>query len=237
MSKVISFLILMLFVIGGCKKDKLDEVPSGIIRTVANPTLYPRIVSLFPAHQNAEIEYPELFSDAVQKNIILTDSSEVYVTFIAEDAKYRNSLGWYSYTKGNEPKTKTDLDLHLLFPNISAKGEGGELLQGDMLQVGNKKFPKNTVIGFFLVLDGWKDGTIDYGLETHYTDYILNTNGHQKHILFKEKNSGDIILGFEDLPDGDVDLDSDYNDILVTIQDNKDGYESIFIDTTKMTKL
>jgi hypothetical protein len=235
------FIILMgsALLWAGCKKDKssIDEVPSEIIRTVANPTLYPRIVELFPEKKDVSVSFPVLFNDTVQKRIVLTDSSRVYLTFIAEEAKYRNTVGWYSYMEGHEPQKEADVNLHVLFPNASGKDEGGQLVQGDRLQVGDKAFPKGTVIGFFLVVDGWKDGEINYNAETFYTDYSLNLGAQQHHVLFREINSGDIVLGFEDLPFDDVNSDKDYNDLLFTITDNNEGFEVINFDLTKMPKL
>jgi hypothetical protein len=230
------FLVITLFV--GCKKEKeevIAEVPEEIIRTELDPILYPQIAELFPDSKNALINYPQLFNDTIQKNIVLTEESEVYITFVAEKATYKNTVGWYSYTPGNAPKTTADVNIHLLFPNVSAKGEGGELIEGDMLQLGDKKFPKGTVIGFFLIVNGWKDGTIRYGNQTHYTDYCMNLGEKQQHVLFKEKDGKNIILGFEDMSYEAA--DKDYNDILFIISDNKNGFESIFFDLKKMLVL
>lgn len=222
-----------------CKKDKtpIDEVPAGIIRTTADPTLYPRIVELFPERKNVSVNYPALFSDTVQKKIVLTDSTKVYLTFIAEKAKFRNTVGWYSYMQGHEPQKEADVNLHVLFPNASGKDEGGELLQGDRLQVGDKAFPKGTVIGFFLIVDGWQDGEINYSAQTFYTDYSLNVGSEQHHVLFGDVNSGDIVLGFEDLPFDDVNSDKDYNDLLFTVTDNNEGFEPIYLDLKKLPRL
>jgi hypothetical protein len=227
-----------LFFVAGCHKDdekKVDEVPPDVIRTVANPILYPRIVELFPEYKHVNTLHPELFSDTVVKKIVLTGESEVYLTFIAEKAKYRNTVGWYSYPLGSEPASVSDVNIHLLFPNASAKDEGGELLQGDMLQLGETKFPKGTVIGFFLIIKGWQNGTIDYNGIANYTDFKLNAGGYQQHVLFKEKDSKDIVLGFEDMPF--LEADQDYNDILFKVSDNKDGYESIYFDLNHVPAL
>lgn len=231
------YLLVIVLSLFGCKKEKeekVEEIPQGIIRTVTNPTLYPRIVELFPNMQ-AEINFPFLFSDTVQKKIVLTGETEVFITFIAEKAVYKNTVGWYSYPLGSEPTSVKNVNIHLLFPNVSAKDEGGELEQGFMLQLGEKKFPKNTVIGFFLIIQGWQNGLINYNAETHYTDQNLNRGGHQQHILFKEKDSGDIVLGFEDLPYESG--DKDYNDLLFKVSDNKDGFKNIYFDLKRLPEL
>lgn len=233
------FFIVAIIVFTGCKKDEktIKEVPNEIIRVETCATLYDRINEISPETKLLEKKYPFLVSDTVQKKIILTRESEVFCTFIAEGAALKNTFGWYSYTEGNAPTNLNEANLHLIFPNVSEKGEGGELVKGDMIQLGEKPFPKGTVIGFYLIIQGWKDGIINYAGKTFYTDYALNENKSQQHVLFREKSCGDIVLGFEDLMLGSSNVDKDYNDIIVTISDNKDGYESISFDTAKIPNL
>ncbi len=235
MKKILYLFFGLLPVIISCEKDKekpIPEVPEEIIRTVANPILYPRVEQLFPTNQQATLTFPFLFSDTVQKRIVLTRESKVYLTFIAERAVYKNSVGWYSYKLGSEPKSVKDIEKHLLFPNVSAKGEGGELMQGDMLQLGDTTFTKNTVVGFFIILQGWQNGSIDWGKPTHYTDPFLNEGTKQQHVLFREKDSEDIVLGIEDTQFEIA--DKDFNDLIFKISDNKDNYKSISFDMNKV---
>lgn len=233
------YFIALILTFGSCKKDNekpIKEIPDEIIRTETCATLYSRIGDLFPEAVKIATSHPYLLSDTVQKKIILTEESEVYISFIAEKATYKNTVGWYSYTTSSQPKTLAEINVHLLFPNVSGKGEGGELVQGDMLQLGDKKFPKGTVIGFFLIVQGWQNGSINYNGITHFTDYFINQGGFQQHILFKEKNCGDIVIGFEDLPISQL-SDLDFNDILFTISDNKEGYQTISFDIDKLPNL
>lgn len=234
-------LIIMLcsiFILNGCIKDTdetISELPKELIRTKLDSTIYSDILKLFPNSINATNRYPLLFSDTIEKRIVLTEETEIFITYVAENANFRNTLGWYSYTPGKEPTSIKDINIHLLFPNISGKGEGGELNQGDMMQLGNVKFPKGTAIGFFLIVNGWQNGLINYKAQTHYTDYFLNPGGYQQHILFKLKDSKHIILGFEDLEyEGS---DKDYNDILLIVSDNKDNLETIFFELDNLAKL
>lgn len=235
MKNLYFLLILFLPIFITCKKEKsaIKEVPDEIIkRPDASPTLYDSIINLIPeggnmsAGDSANIRYPFLFCDTVMKEIITTDETEVYITFIAEGATYKNTVGWYSYLKSNPPTSVNDIKINVLFPNVSQKLDngGGELVRGDMLQVGSKPFPKGTVIGFFLIVNGWNatDQSIRYSNTTLYTDYGINEDKMQHSILFREKSNDDIILGFEDLPYGNKYLDKDYNDILLKISDNKD---------------
>lgn len=239
MRKELVILGMMIAALGSCRKDKektIKEVPDEVIRTQTCPTLFSRIEELFPDKKKAENLFPVLFTDTIQKQIIIEKETQVYATFIDEDALYKNSVGWYSYPENKPPKSIADLNIHILFPNASLKDEGGQLIQGDMLPLSDQKFSKGTVIGFFLIVQGWRNGTINYNAETHFTDYTLNNGGFQQHILFKEKNCGDIVLGFEDKSlTGET--DKDYNDILFTISDNKDGFETISFKSDKIPVL
>jgi hypothetical protein len=234
------FLILLcsLFILNGCIKEKdetISEIPKELIRTKLDSTIYLDILKHFPNSLNAPKTYPVLFSDTIEKKIVLSEETEVFVTYIAENAGYLNSLGWYSYTPGKEPASSKDLNINMLFPNLSGTDAGGKLDQGDMMQLGKTKFPKGTVIGFFLIVNGWQNGLINYNAQTHYTDHFLNKGGYQQHILFKMDKSNNIILGFEDMDFESS--DKDYNDILLIVSDNKDNYETIFFELNQLAIL
>lgn len=213
--------------LGGLKilSISIDEgVPEEIIPTKPCATLYSRIFTLFPESKNNYSKYPELFESQLSKSVVLKKESEVYITFVDEGAGWKNSLGYYTYNLSNPPKSIDDLEKHLLFPNVSQVNEGGGLNTGDMLQIGTGKFPANTVVGFFLIAQGWKNGLVDKGRYTHYTDIQFNIGGHQQHTLFIEKNCNDLVMTFEDIDMADKlsYSDFDYNDILFVISDNKD---------------
>jgi hypothetical protein len=194
-----------------------NGVPPEIIKTKPCATLYQRIIELFPEYVDNMSRYPALFSNDIQKVIKLTKESEVYVTFIEEGAGWKNAFGYYVYNEANPPQSIDQLQKHILFENVSKINDGGGLVSGDMVKVGTGKFPAGTVIGFYL-----KNGNVVDGIYTHHTDTYLNINSHQQHLLFKEKNCGDIVMTFEDI---DLDdhisyQDNDFNDIIFTISDS-----------------
>lgn len=213
--------------LGGLKilSISIDEgVPDDIIPTKPCATLYSRIQTIFKESTNNYLKYPELFESTLSKNIILKKESEVYITFVDEGAGWKNSLGYYTYDMTNPPKSIADLKKHILFPNVSQVNEGGGLKTGDMLQIGTGKFPANTVIGFYLIAQGWNNGKVTEGRYTHYTDFQFNTSKHQQHTLFIEKSCNDLVMTFEDIDYEDPLSynDKDFNDILFVISDNKD---------------
>jgi hypothetical protein len=197
-----------------------NGVPPDIIKTKPCSTLYSRIIELFPEGWNNKSRYPALFANNTLKVIKLTKETEVFVTFVEEEAGWKNSFGYYIYNEANPPQSVEGLQKSILFQNVSQIDEGGGLQTGDMLKVGNGKFPAGTVIGFYLVAQGWKNGNLVNGLYTHYTDTYLNTNSNQQHVLFKEKNCGDIVMAFEDISLTLGTSDNDFNDILFTISDS-----------------
>ncbi len=233
--KLILFAPLFLLLLFGCEKQKISELPANIyiLKPIANIVDSLKVIA--PESRNLFLKYPELFADGTQKNIVLTKESNVYVTFVDAATSAKNSLCWYSYTI-SQPLTKSsDINGNLLFPNITKVSAGGVLEPGYSLQLGNKKFPAGTIIGFFLVVNGWKNGTIDYSKMIHYTNYNFNAGGFQQHVLFKNTYSQSLILGFED---GSIannpNCDKDFNDVLFSVSDNQEGFEATSFDLTNI---
>jgi hypothetical protein len=212
-------LLFILFIVA-CNGDEPEsQVPENIIDTEPCPTLYARILELFP--ENILISQNALFSDTVQKRVELIEDSEVYVTYLAEGAGFRNSVAWYSYSIYSPPTAGSQLDLHVLFPDVSSD----VLTPGNRLKLQNEPFPAGTVIGFVLVINGWQ-GKVDYDKMKLYTDYAFNPNKRQQHILFEEKTCGELVLAFEDNISVSDDADADFNDIIFTVADNNNHQEN-----------
>lgn len=207
-------IVMAFFALTGCfDNDRVKEVPDEIIPTVPCPTLYGRIMQLFPERQLSEAE--ELFSDQAQKKVVVTKDTDLYITFIAEGAGYANTLGYYSYPVDSPPSKPSDVQLHVLFPNASDE----VLSSGNRLKIRDEKFTAGTVVGFYIIIAGWQRGVIEDDRQKFYTNYSWNPGARQQHILFEEKTCGDIVLAFEDLSNTE-NSDGDYNDLLFTVSDN-----------------
>lgn len=207
--------------LGGLKilSISIDEgVPPDIIPTEPCPTLLKEIRKMFPEGENAQRLHPDLFKQEVTLNVTTAEATNVYVTFVWEGAGWRNTFGYYAYPADNPPRNIQELQRHVIFPNVSGVGEGGGLKPGDLVQLGTGPFPANTVIGFFLVAQGWANGQMVDGIYTHYTNINFNHSNNQQHLLFIESGCQDLVLTFEDirLPGGD----RDFNDIILVIKDN-----------------
>jgi hypothetical protein len=219
MKRILSPIIcaVVLLAIFSCREERVKERPEDIIPSTIDPAIFQKIMEQFPESKDVKESHPELFEAAAGKQVVLSAESEVYVSYISEGASYSNSFGWYAYN-GSAPTQPSDIEVHLLFPTVSNR----ILVQGDMLRLGDGKFPAGTVIGFFLIIKGWEDGEVHYDRETFYTNFDVNTDDQQQHILFKQKDLGNIILAFEDELTSQS-SDQDFNDIIFMVTDNKEN--------------
>jgi hypothetical protein len=213
--KIKQLMPVLFLVLYGCEKDaKINEVPDQIV--ILNPcsTLV-----------DSTFNIKNYYADTIYKKIVVTKSCKVYVTFLTENAGYKNTLGWYTYKEGQTPLKKSDINQNVLFPNISLKDHGGELETGYTLELGKKSFPSGTVIGFFLVVNGWEDCIINFNNTIYYTDSELNESGKKQYLLFKDPVCHEFVIGFED---SNVELNSyiDFNDVIFLVSDNNEGFET-----------
>jgi hypothetical protein len=198
-----------------CREERIKERPEDIIPSTVNSEVFQKIMEQFPESKDVKEIHHVLFEAGSEKQVVLSSESEVFVTFISEGASFSNSFGWYSYNGNEKPTQPSDVDVHLLFPTVSER----ILKQGDMLKLGDGKFPAGTVIGFFLIIKGWEGGEVHYDRETFFTDFGLNTDDQQQHVLFKQKDLGNLILAFEDELTSQS-SDQDFNDIIFMVTDN-----------------
>src|SRR5687767_5752837 len=107
--------------------DRIRERPKDIIPTDIDPVVYQKIAAQFPEGQNITTSKPSLFEASAQKQVVLSEESNVYLAYISEGASYANSFGWYTYNVNEKPQSASDLDVHILFPHVSDR----ILKQGD----------------------------------------------------------------------------------------------------------
>ncbi len=159
---------------------------------------------------------PHYISSGYDTDIIITDSAEVWVTFVSEGAGYRNVLGFYTYDVNNPPATTpSPSDITIIFPNVSALGSGGGLQTGDKVKIGN--FSAGTGIGWVLLANGW-NGSVTSGYWQLYSnpDYNPEANETLRHhnVLLCDTANELIILGFEDIRRDYGSCDNDFNDAI-----------------------
>ena len=170
---------------------------------------------------------PEYLATGVETNIVLDAESDVWITFVHEGAGWRNALGYYTYDINNPPSSADDLDLTIVFPNVSAAGSGGGLYPGDKVLLG--RFPANTAIGWFLVAQSWSGATATDGRYIVYSNEDFNPESdptyRQHNVLLNDTDREVILLGFEDINREWSGCDNDFNDAVFYVTANP--YEAV----------
>jgi len=175
-----------------------------------------RVNATLPEKKSLPETSPLFFNSNVTTNLILNEKSDVYITFLHEGAGMTNAFGYYTYEIGQEPKNVLDINnLTVIFPNSSYLKSGGGLFSGDKVYLG--EFPKNTVIAWVLVAQGWNNNTLTSGYYKVYSDKWLNPetneNLKQHSVLVYDPETKRYVIGFEDL-NRQKSSDNDFNDIV-----------------------
>jgi hypothetical protein len=132
-----------------------DFAQSGIVEGLDNGQP-PVLVNVNESMDQATLEnFYAMVPEAVQvdpafllndfNNFVVLDKEgsegEIKVTFLNEGAGYRNSLGYFIYDSTNPPANNADLEHVIIMPNTSKKWSGGQLYQGDQVDLKIKLQP------------------------------------------------------------------------------------------------
>lgn len=229
------FCIVLLLTSFACEDDdvytEVSPVPGDIFNIELCPTLLSNVTSLFPESRNNEETHAQLFADGTQQRIVLTKDTDVYVSFVNEAATIGNVLGYYIYSSGSTPGSPDDIDKQLIFPNV----DNTFLQPGDTRKLGNTQLKAGTVIGFFLIVGGYRNDGVYFKRPTFYTDPAWNADAARQHVLYEESECGAIVVGFEDK--NSTTADKDYNDIIFTVSDNQDNQRTTSFDVQNVVTL
>ena len=185
-------------------------------------TMLQDINATLPEYKSLLNTHPQYFAAANVQNLIIEAPSDVWVTFVSEGAGYRSVLGYFRYNTGNPPANPASIDsVHVIFPNVSFTNSGGGLTSGNRVHLG--VFPAGTTLGWVLIADGFRNGTITNGNWTLYSDKNLNpeqdANLRQHAILLNDIGRGKFLLSFEDIR-RDSGTDNDFNDAVFYVTAN-----------------
>ena len=192
-----------------------DEIDDGLMERIGNS---------LPESKPLPDTHPEYILQSSQGNIVVTEEADVWVTYIKEGASFRNVLGFYTYNENDPPSSIADIEdsLTLVFPNVSNTGSGGGLDPGDKVNIG--RFEAGTVIGWFMISNGYRDGKITGGQYRLFSNPNLNPEADedlQKHnVLLRDEGTGRVVMGFEDIRRDYDNCDQDFNDALFFITAN-----------------
>lgn len=200
-----------------------NGVPNSITtRDNISTSLLEDINNSLPEYIGVPTVHPEYLADK-ETEIILTQQANVYLTFVAEGADFKNSIGFYTYTLGQEPTSASSINVHYIaVPNASMHGSGGKMVPGDKIPLGN--YPANTVISWFLVANGWDGSAVKENAQRYYANPAFNpeTNASKKDhmVLLHDASRGINIFGFEDLNRENGGSDDDFNDAVFYVSSN-----------------
>lgn len=188
------------------------------------------------------------------------ESAQIWLDFINEQAWNENSFGYYYYDKNTPPNNASEITKRfIIIPNASVSAHSPFIIKKPDSATRNfypdyapmhtnkkiqllyeksdgtftKNFPPNTVVGFFLIVNGYNTGKtisasdleidgenynhrdeslkkININTTTYFSNYKLNSEQKKRYIALKMSN-GSYVYGIEDGGDGS------YDDFLFTI--------------------
>jgi hypothetical protein len=190
--------------------------PAGLMHDDVSASLVAFIDSLLPETKDETVAHPELFSSSAIADITITQSSDVYVTFLKQGGIWNNSLAYYTYPTAQPPASAKDIkNIIYFFPNI---GQMTTLTAGDKVNIGH--FNSGTSIGFVLMQNAWNSTSANMDNEAlHYcTNDVLNPESDatkRKHaVIINYAPESKVLVGFEDFDRMQPNCDNDFNDVL-----------------------
>ncbi len=238
--KIIKYisLLLVVFLFAACKKDTVPPVtipvefpgtsyqflgtfdslgkPDYLLpREVISSDLLSYINSTLVNAVDLNVSHPELLNNPAIADIVITQPSDVFITFIQQGAGQANALGFYTYTTNHSPATARDIKvITYVFPSIGAHTP---LKSGDKVKIG--RFEPGTSIGFVLLRSAWEaqSGTLNNKVVHFCSNDALNPEVDpklKKHaVLINYPPENRILVGFEDTDRTAANCDNDFNDV------------------------
>ena len=84
---------------------------------VIQQNLLDDINASLPEYSKLPNTHPEYLAGA-ETNIVLVKEADVWVTFVAEGAGWRNTLGYYTYPIGEAPTSISEITTHTIIFQI-----------------------------------------------------------------------------------------------------------------------
>lgn len=190
--------------------------PQGLIKDVISDDLWNFVLDKLPEGNNLPLSNPELFTTDKTADITITQTADIYVTFVKGVCYYPNSLAYYTYPTAQPPQTPEEIEeIVYFFPNI---GQSTPLQRGDKIKIG--RFTPGTSIGFVLMQQSWdsKNKKLDHNVLHFCSHDILNPELDpklKKHaVLLNYTPEDKVIVGFEDILRTSPNSDHDFNDVV-----------------------
>ena len=199
-------------------------VPSNLVipGDTISSSLLNDINSSLPENRPVPQYNPEYLATGNETDVLVVQDADIWVTFVHEGAGYYNTLGFYTYNTNNPPTSKNQIDtIHIIFPNASYPGHGGNLASGSKVKLGT--FPANTGIGWVLLANAWNGSSVGSAYYTFYSEPDFNPESiatKRQHIVVLSDPGRDLVLlGFEDMKRTSG-SDDDFNDLIFYVTAN-----------------
>jgi LruC domain-containing protein len=204
--------------------DETSGLPNYIeSRDVISSSLKANIAASLPESKRLPDVHPEYLENYLKSNLKLIDDCKLWVTFVSEGAGYQNVLGYFYYPTNTPPEKVADIAKKVIvFPNSSASGSGGALVEGDKVrlmyfnentQAWTDVFPKGLTVSWFLIANGYSNKKITNGLYLDYSLKNFNKGEYQQNIILYDKSEEKMVIGFEDVSrSSGYSSDNDFND-------------------------
>lgn len=166
---------------------------------------------------------PQYLTSGNELDVVITQLSDVWVTFVAEGAGYRNALGYYVFDSNNPPSDASQIDsIFIIFPNTSFAYSGGELYSGDKVNLGT--FDAGKTISWVLFQNAWTGSGVNVNKNKFYSNSAFNTNEsdptkRQHTVALSDIGRQLVLIGYEDQTRS-AGSDNDFNDMIFYVSAN-----------------
>ena len=183
--------------------------------TISSPLLS-FIENALPDRTDLRTKNPELLANEAIADIVITQPSDVFITFVSQGSGSTNTLAFYTYPTNQPPVSTKDIQkVTYVFPN---SGKDTPLRQGDKVKIG--RFGVGTSVGFVLLQKAWNatTNTVDNKSVHFCSNDVLNPEvdpNLKKHaVLINYPSENKVLIGFEDLDRTNPGCDHDFNDVV-----------------------
>lgn len=197
--------------------DSVTGRPLSVLKDTVPADMLAYIKKMLPEKQDLRQTNPQLLEYNPTADLWITDTADVYLTFVSTVTAYKNAIAFYTYPSSTPPKSPADIKtITYVFANA---GVGTKLKAGDKLKLG--RFAPGTSIGLVLLRDAFDPTTgalNNKGVHFCYND-ALNPEvdpGLKKHVVvFSYQHASKLLIGFEDINRTAKSCDHDFNDAVL----------------------
>jgi hypothetical protein len=176
------------------------------------------VSTTIPEGSDLRKQNPDLLNSKAIADLNVTQSSDIYITFVAQNTGSGNAIAYYTYPTNTPPATAADIKkIFYIFPNA---GSGTPLKAGNKVNIG--RFEPGTSIGFVLLKGAWNTITnkLNSNNLVHFcSNDVLNPEVNadlKKHsVLVNYINEKKMLIGFEDTDRTLPICDHDFQDVVI----------------------